>query len=66
LTFKVFLHPNAARDLRKLNKIDKTRIKKVLEILATDPWSAGKPLHPSDFWSVRSGVYGAIYEINSQ
>ena len=66
MTFKVLLHPNAARELKKLNQVDKTRIKKALETLATDPWKAGKPLYPSDFWSVRSGDYGAIYEINSQ
>jgi mRNA-degrading endonuclease RelE of RelBE toxin-antitoxin system len=66
LTFKVLLHPNAARDLRKLNQIDKTKIKKTLETLAADPWKAGKPLHPSDFYSTRSEEYRAIYEINSQ
>jgi mRNA-degrading endonuclease RelE of RelBE toxin-antitoxin system len=66
LAFRVLLHPNAARDLRKLNQADKARMKKTLETLATDPWKAGKPLHPSDFWSIRSGDYRAIYEIDSK
>ena len=63
--FKVFLHPNAAKDLRKIDAVNKARIKKALEELAVDPWKAGKLLNPSDFWSVRSGDYRAIYEIDS-
>ncbi len=33
--------------------------------LSIDPYKAGKQLHPSDFWSLRSGDYRAIYEIDS-
>ncbi len=66
MAFKVLLHPSAARDLRKLNKANYTRMKKALEALTTDPWKVGKQLHPSDFYSVRSGYYRAIYEINSE
>lgn len=65
MAFKVFLHPNAAKDLRKLDEATKTRIKKALGELVVDPWKSGKPLHPSHFWSVRSGDYRAIYEIDA-
>ena len=62
--FNVLLHLNAAKALRKLNEVDKARLKKALRELAADPFKAGKPLHPSDYWSLRSGNYRAIYEIN--
>jgi mRNA-degrading endonuclease RelE of RelBE toxin-antitoxin system len=65
LVFKVLLHPNAAKELRKLDGQNQTRMKQALRELATDPRKAGKPLYPSDFWSVRSGDYRAIYEINT-
>ncbi len=66
MPFEVLLHPSAAKELSKLDNEKRTRIKKVLAELALDPWKAGKPLHPSDFWSIRSGDYRAIYEINSK
>ena len=66
MVFKVFLHPNAVKALQKLDEVNKERLKKALRELAADPWVAGKPLHPSDFWSIRSGDYRAIYEINSE
>jgi mRNA-degrading endonuclease RelE of RelBE toxin-antitoxin system len=59
------LYSNAAKALKKLDEVNKVRIKKALGELALDPWKTGKPLHPSDFWSIRSGDYRAIYEINS-
>ena len=65
MAFRVFLHPNAAKELRKIDPLSKNKIKKALEELAIDPWKAGKPLNPSNFWSVRSGDYRAIYEIDS-
>ena len=58
------MHPNAAKELRKLDAKNQARVKQALAELAVDPWKAGKPLHPSDFWSIRSGDYRAIYEIN--
>ncbi len=64
--FKVFLHPNAAKALRKLDEANKKRLKKALKELEADPCKAGKPLHPSDFWNLRAGDYRAIYEINSE
>jgi mRNA interferase RelE/StbE len=66
LVFKILLHPSAAKALRKLDEINKQRMKKALAELAEDPWKLGKPVHPSDFWSIRSGDYRAIYEIDSE
>jgi mRNA interferase RelE/StbE len=66
LGFKVLLHPNAIKELKKIDEQNQTRIKKALEELTRDPWKVGKPLHPSDFWSIRSGDYRAIYEVDSQ
>jgi mRNA interferase RelE/StbE len=66
LVFKVLLHPNAAKDLRKLDGQNQARMKQMLGEFAVDPRKTGKPLHPSDFWSVRSGDYRAIYEINTE
>ncbi len=62
--YKVLLHSNAAKALRKLDESNKKKLKKALQELAVDPFKAGKQLQPSDFWSLRSGDYRAIYEIN--
>ena len=55
----------AAKALRKLNDTNRVRMRKALGEVAVDPWKAGKPLHPSNFWGVRSGDYRAVYEINA-
>ena len=31
-----------------------------------DPVKAGKQLHPSEYWSIRSGDYRVIYEIDPE
>ena len=59
------MHPNAAKALRKLDATNRARMRKALEELTVDPWKAGKPLHPSDFWGVRAGDYRAVYEIDA-
>jgi mRNA-degrading endonuclease RelE of RelBE toxin-antitoxin system len=41
-------------------------MKKALRELEAYPYKDGKQLHPSDFWSLRSGEYRAIHEINSE
>ncbi len=64
MVFKVLLQVNAAKALGKLDEANRSRIKKALEELAADPWKTGKPLHPSDFWSIRAGDYRAVYEIH--
>ena len=64
MVFSVLLHPSAAKALRKLDAVNRARIKEALAELAVDPWKAGKPLHPSDFWGTRKGDYRAVYEID--
>jgi mRNA interferase RelE/StbE len=59
------LHPGAAKALRKLDVANRMRIKVALGELTLDPSKAGKPLHPSDFWSLRIGDYRVIYEIDN-
>lgn len=66
MVFRVLLHPSAAKELRKLDGQSQARMKQTLAELAVDPCKAGKPLHPSDYWSIRSGDYRAIYEINAK
>jgi mRNA interferase RelE/StbE len=65
LTYKVLLHPKAAKALQKLDDTNKGRIKKALVELADDPYQIGEPLNPSVFWKIRAGDYRAIYEIDS-
>ena len=65
LVFEVLLDPRAAKTLRKLDDKNMARLKKALGELAANPWKAGKPLHPSDFWGLRSGDYRAVYEIDA-
>ena len=65
MVFRVLLHPNAAKALKKLDGANRERMRTALEELKADPWKAGKPLQPSDFWSIRAGDYRAIYEIDN-
>lgn len=64
MPYKVLLHPKAAKELQKIDDINKGRIKKALVGLADDPYKIGEPLNPSDFWKIRIGDYRAIYEID--
>jgi mRNA interferase RelE/StbE len=66
LVFRVLLHPAAAKALKKLDERNRMRLKQALLDVAEDPWQAGKPLHPSDFWSTKSGDYRAIYQIDKE
>lgn len=64
MTFKVFLHPKAAKALEKMDVVGKARIKEALRELGGRPERVGKQLKLSDFWSLRIGDYRAIYEID--
>lgn len=66
MVFEVLLDHRSAKALKKLDATNRTRMKKALGDLAVDPWKAGKPLHPSHFWGVKSGDYRAIYEIDAE
>ena len=62
MTFTILLHPKAAKALKKTD--EQTRITTKLRELRNRPERTGKRLKHSDFWSLRSGDYRAIYEIN--
>jgi len=64
VAFAVLLHPRAARDLDKMEKLVRQRIKEQLRELKDHPERVGKQLRYSDFWSLRVGDYRAIYEID--
>ena len=66
MTFKVFLHPKAAKELKKTQKNIQTRIIKALRELGEKPASAGKPLSQLGFWSMRTGDYRVIYQIDQE
>jgi len=65
VTFKVLLHPKAAKEIQKIEKQIRTRIIDSAKELRENPDKLGKPLKQSDFWSLRVGDYRVIYEINS-
>jgi len=64
VAFAVLLHPRAARDLDKIEKLVQQRIREQLRGLKDRPEHVGKQLKYSDFWSLRVGDYRAIYEID--
>jgi mRNA interferase RelE/StbE len=64
VTFKVVLHPKAAKELQKIEKQIRTRIVESAKQLCENPDKLGKPLKQSDYWSLRVGDYRVIYEIN--
>jgi len=64
VAFAVLLHPRAARDLDKMGKLVRQRIREQLHELKDHPERVGKQLRYSDFWSLRVGDYRAVYEID--
>jgi mRNA interferase RelE/StbE len=65
VSFKVLLHPRAARFLDRLNAALRSRIKQSLKELEGSPESKGERLKGSPFWRLRVGEYRAIYEIDA-
>jgi mRNA interferase RelE/StbE len=64
VSFKVLLHPKAAKELQKIEKQIRPRIIQSAKQLRENPDKLGKPLKQSDYWSQRVGDYRVIYEIN--
>ena len=64
MSFKVLLHPKAAKELQKIEKQIRTRIIESAKQLRENPDKLGKPLKQSDYWSLRVGDYRVIYEID--
>lgn len=64
MSYAVFLHPKAAKELKKLEASIRTRIVERLTELRENPDGKGKRLSQSDFWSLRVGDCRVIYEID--
>ena len=64
MTYTVFLHPKAAKELNKLEAGIRARIVERARELRHNPAGIGKSLRQSDFWSLRVGDYRAIYCID--
>ena len=63
MTYRVFLHPKAAKELSKLDAVIRRRIIARAEDLRENP-TGGKQLSQSEFWNLRVGDYRIIYHIN--
>ena len=61
MSYKVFLHPKAAKQLKKLDEQIRGQILGKLEGLKKTPYG-GKHLRYSPFWRLRVGDYRVIYE----
>jgi len=66
LSFGVFLHPKAARFLKKADPSLRSRIREGLVELADSPEEKGQRLMHSPFWRLRLGDYRVIYEIDRE
>ena len=64
MSFKVLLHPKAAKELQKIEENVRIRIIESAKQLYENPDKIGKALKQSDFWSLRVGDYRVIYEID--
>ena len=63
MTYKILLHPKAAKTLNKT--AEKARITEKLKQLKTDPQKDRQQLKPSEYYRIRIGDYRAIYEIDT-
>lgn len=66
MTFKVLLHPKAARFLRRVDSSIRDQIRQHLRELEVSPENKGEHLKNSTFWRLRIGDYRAIYEIDNE
>ena len=66
MTFGVFLHPKAARFLKKAAPSLRRRITEDLVKLADSPEERGERLVHSPFWRTRVGDHRVIYEIDRE
>ena len=66
MSYKVFLHPKAARFLEKADAPGSDRIRQGLRELENSPEKKGEHLTRSPFWRLKVGDYRAIYEIDNE
>ena len=63
MTYGVFPHPKALKELQGLDEPLRSRVRESLMELRTSQTQAGKQLKGSKYWSLRVGDYRAIYRI---
>ena len=66
MSYRVLLHPKAARFLEKANASVRDQVKQGLRDLENSPERRGERLKHSQFWRIRVGDYRAIYEIDEE
>jgi len=66
VSYRVLLHPRAARFLEKADASVRDQVKQSLRDLENSPERKGERLKHSRFWRVRVGDYRAIYEIDEE
>ena len=67
MSFTVIFHPDAAKDIARLNTDLKQRIKTdITERLMTEPALYGKPLRATlkGYWKLRVGDYRMVFSVN--
>ena len=66
MDYRLQLLPSAARQLKKLPRHDKRRIRDAIDSLMSNPRPSGanKLVGTDDQWRVRVGTYRIIYEIH--
>ena len=64
MSFKVLLHPKAAKELQKIEENVHIQIIESAKQLHENPDKIGKALKQSDFRNLRVGDYRVIYEID--
>lgn len=64
MSFRILLSPKTEDFLKKLDRLDKQRVRKKIKELSDNP-ELGKPLvgKLAGLWSLRIGNYRAIYQI---
>ncbi len=64
--FEIFVTKTFARELKKLEKTERERIKKKLQISAENPWLYYERLTGHELFKLRIGKYRIIGQINIQ
>lgn len=64
MTYSISFSPSAIKDLENLDSFLKKNLIAAIEKLGESPYHYGKRLRNINLWSLRSGKYRIIFEIN--
>jgi mRNA interferase RelE/StbE len=64
VTYAVFLHPKAAKELEKTDSAIRSHIRSRVRESRIGPEKVGKLLKHSSFWGLQVGDYRVIYEVD--